>query len=189
MKHLKYLSAIIVLIMALSLVSCGQAHIHTGKHQNQGSGTGTNGDQTVQPITYVYSITRKVLHLPDCYHIQFMNEDFKSYYNGDIALLFEKGFTICKDCLATKDDTNEDKVIIPDEDEVPAEEATFVVNRSSLTIHMKGCSYIKKMSEKNVKYTSLTMDQLLETEHVPCGHCMHDDYLAYKAAHPEKFEE
>ena len=189
MKHLRFLSSIIVIILIFNLISCNQAYLHSGSKPSHpsGSGTPTQPESTVQPIKYVYSITQKKLHLDDCYHIEFMNEEFRFEYSGDISVLLEKGYTICKDCLVVDDEDDEDDVFVPDEDEVSAEEANFVVNRSSLTFHIKGCRYTEKMSPKNVKYTRFTFEELLETEHAPCGHCMPEEYKAYKEANPDKF--
>lgn len=186
MKFLKLLSAVILIIMMVNLVSCDQLHFHKGSNGHSND----NSDKTpqTQKITYVYSVTQKILHLPECSHTQRISEDYREEYSGDISILLEKGFTICRDCLVEKV-PEEEKEFVPDEDEVPFEEATFVINRTKLTIHDKECYHVDKMAEKNVKYTNLSYEELLEKEHVPCGTCMPDEYEAYKKAHPEKFPE
>jgi hypothetical protein len=72
---------------------------------------------------------------------------------------------------------------VEDENAVKPEDATFVVNRNSLTVHELDCHHIEAMSEKNIKYTDLTLEELLATEHVPCGACMPDEYKKYKEEH------
>ena len=96
---------------------------------------------------------------------------------------------LCKDCLAKESESNQETTREPDPDEVPADEATYVINRSSLTIHVKGCYNIDKMAEKNVKYTCLSYEELIENDHIPCGFCMPDEYKAYKEANPDKFKD
>ena len=189
MKFFRVLSFIIVLIMMLNLISCNQTHGHKPHGNNNQQGTGQTETPNEQKITYVYSVTEKRLHLPTCFHVQNMNEDYKFEYSGDISILLGKGYTICRDCLYENHEEEEEEVFVPDPDEVPFEEATYVINRSKLTIHEKDCYSVKKISEKNLKYTNLSIDELLEKEHIPCGNCLPDEYEAYKEAHPEKFPE
>lgn len=190
MKLSRILAIFTLLIMIFNLVACDQLHFHTGNRPDINT---EERDDDKEPekeeiITYVYSVTQKVLHLPDCYHIENMNEDYKFEYSGDISVLFEKGFTICRDCLGT-DSTEEDKVVLPDPDEVPFEQATYVINRSKLTIHKKDCHHVDKIAEKNLKYTCLGYEELIANKHVPCGFCMPDEYEAYKEANPDKFKD
>jgi len=185
----KILAVFLLVCTIASLSSCNKLHFHTGNNnQIQQDNTPNDNIQEEQKITYIYSVTQEVLHLPDCYHVALMNPKYRVTYSGDISVLFAQGFTVCRDCLVTKEEEDEPERE-PDEDEVPAEKATFVVNRSSLTIHVKGCYNIDKMSEKNIKYTCLSYEELLEKEHVPCGFCMPDEYKAYKEANPDKFKD
>lgn len=185
MKLSKILATVTLLIMMFNLAACDQLYFHTGKHTGGGQGGGSGKEeQKEQPITYVYSVTQKVLHLPDCYHVEDMNEEYRFEYSGDISELFEKGYTICKDCLVSDDPEEEEH--IPDEDEVPAEEATFVINRSKLRIHHLDCYHIEDMKEENIKYTNLTLEELLAKDHIPCGTCMPEEYEEYEKAHPDE---
>ena len=189
MKISKFIAVLLLLCTMYSLCSCNQLHFHSsnGNLQNQNNNQDQQNTEN-QTFTYVYSVTQEVLHLPDCYHINFINPKFRVTYTGDISVLFAQGFTVCKDCFAS-DEEKEKPEKEPDPDEVPPEEATYVVNRSSLTIHVMGCYNIDKMSEKNVKYTNLSYEQLIETDHIPCGFCMPDEYKAYKEANPDKFKD
>lgn len=185
MKSSKLLSMIIVLIMMINLVSCN--HSHSGNANKNPQNNPSTETPNEQKITYIYSVTEKRLHLPTCFHVGNMNEDYKFEYSGDISILLAKGYTICKDCLYENHEEEKEEVREPDPDEVPFEEATYVINRSKLTIHEKDCYNVKKIAEKNLKYTNLSIEELLENEHVPCGNCLPKEYEAYKEAHPEKF--
>ena len=93
-----------------SLCSCNQLHFHSsnGNLQNQNNNQDQQNTEN-QTFTYVYSVTQEVLHLPDCYHINFINPKFRVTYTGDISVLFAQGFTVCKDCFAS-DEEKEKKV-------------------------------------------------------------------------------
>ena len=183
MKKYRIIGAILSLILIINLFSCNQLNFHNNKiDQND-----QNNGQQVQRITYAYSVTQKVLHLSTCYHVDLMNQDYIKYYQGDIGQLLGQGYTLCRHCLVT-DTPNDDDEEIVDENQIPKEDATFVINKSKLTIHMLDCYNIDRMAAKNILYTDLTLEELLATEHIPCGNCLPDEYEAYKEAHPELFE-
>ena len=190
MKISKIIAVLLLLCVLFNLASCNQLHFHSANSNLQNQNTNPNSENTQkQPITYIYSVTQEVLHLPDCYHVEAMNPKYRVTYTGDVSVLFAQGFTVCKDCFASDEEEKQEPEREPDPDEVAPEEATYVVNRSSLTIHVMGCYNIDKMSEKNVKYTNLSYEQLIETDHIPCGFCMPDEYKAYKEANPDKFKD
>ena len=188
MRSSKILIALLILCTVFSLASCNHLHFHNGNNTPQNQNNVPADKPEEQRITYVYSVTQEVLHLPTCSHVANMKPEYRVTYDGDISVLFAKGFTVCRDCLAQKEE-DEDLPIEPDPDEVPAEEASYVVNRSSKTIHEKDCYNVEKMSEKNVKYTNLSYEDLIATEHIPCGFCMKEEYEAYKKANPDKFKD
>lgn len=182
----KIVSLFIIGVMLFSLVACGSEH--KKGDTNNGGTTDVDDIQEEQKVYYVYSVVQKKLHLPDCSHVKNIGEDLRCEYSGDISVLFERGYTICKDCLfvdsSENDDEDEDEEFIPDADEVSYDEATYVINRSNLKIHEKDCSYIKTMSAANLKYTYLSYEELIDNDHVPCGHCMEDEYEEYIKTHP-----
>lgn len=189
MKRFKIITSLLLLCVIFCLSSCDQLHFHSvnGNKQNQ-SNEQNNDNSAVTPVTFVYSVTQEVLHMPDCYHVAMMNPKFRVTYSGDVSVLFAQGFTVCKDCFAS-DEPEEKPAPEPDPDEVTEAEATYVINRTSLTIHVKGCYNIDKMSDKNIKYTNSSYEDLIEKDHIPCGFCMKKEYEEYKKANPDKFDD
>jgi len=203
MKIYKIISLILALIMIISLSSCIEIRLPSGNssdphddpHNNYNPvQSGGNGDETDSAgeggegnLTYVYSVLSKTLHLSGCYHTSRMNDDYKFEFKGDINILLGKGYTICKDCLVPDDEEEED----PEEDEeelISRDDATYAYNKVSLVIHTLECHHLEIIIEKNLRYTDLTMDELLELEYRPCGVCLREEYKEYKKNHPEEFE-
>ena len=185
MKFSRILALILIIATLFSLAAC---------QQKQESNLPDDDEQPIndtpqkQYVTYVYSLTQKKLHLPTCSHVKNISEELRAEYSGDISLLFEKGYTICKDCLFVKndeDDNAEETPKEPDPDEVAPDLATYILNKSGLKIHEKDCVYADKINAENKKYTNLSYEQLLEDNYVPCGHCMPEEYKEYQKTHPE----
>ena len=109
-------------------------------------------------------------------------------FTGDINLLLGKGYTICKDCLVPKEEEDENEDEEEEEDLISRDDATFAYNKVSLVIHTLECHHIEIIIEKNLRYTDLTIDELLALEYRPCGVCLPDEYKEYKKNHPEEFE-
>lgn len=57
------------------------------------------------------------------------------------------------------------------EDVVSDEDATYVLNTSSLKIHLTDCNSVSKMSDFNKKNTAQGIDALLEQGYSTCGNC------------------
>ncbi len=202
MKISRAISLILVLIMILSLSSCIEIHLpssdssdpHDDPHnyyQTGQSGGSTEGDDDGAQggegnVTYVYSVLSKTLHLSGCYHTNRMNDDYRLEFTGDINFLLGKGYTICKDCLVPEE--KEDEKDEEDEVLISRDDATYAYNKVSLVIHTLECHHLEIIIEKNLRYTDLTMDELLELEYRPCGVCLPDEYKKYKKNHPEEFE-
>ena len=187
MKLNKIIAALITVILLFSLCSCDQLHHHKnnnnqhGQDPNNSETNGTKEEET--PINYVYSLLSKTIHLPDCYHVDRIKDDYKFDYNGDLALLFEKGYTICKDCLVpdVEEETPED-----DTNKVAKEDATYVINSATDRLHTLDCYHVDNMVEKNIEYTDLTLEELLALEHIPCSVCLPEQFEEYEKNHPEK---
>lgn len=193
-------------ILTFSLISCDTSHNsqgssdphdqypHPDQSQANGGNTGENeeneGDEGGEgKVTYVYSVLAKVLHLPDCYHVQNIKEDYLKEYTGDITILLQKEYTICRDCLVPdEEDDEEDEEDEEDENIIAKEDATYATNKSNKVIHLLDCYTIESMSSKNLRYSDLSYEELIELEYRPCGTCMPDEYKQYKEDHPEKFE-
>lgn len=148
------------------------------------SGSGNQQDNSGNVI-YVYSIISRKLHLFGCYHIDRMNKLYKYEYKGDIAVLLQEGFTICRDCMVPKVEKEE-----PEEDEgekVAKEDATFLINKASKTFHTLECHNVKIIVEKNVKYTDLTLEEITELdEYRPCSICLKEASEEYDKKHPDE---
>lgn len=185
MKISRIVALVLLLVTLLSTAACQQHHESNLPDDDEQP---INDTPEKNYVTYVYSITQKKLHLPDCAYAQNIGEDLRVEYSGDISLLFEKGFTICKSCLFVDNDDEDEKEETPrepDPDEVTPDLATYVVNKSSLKIHKKNCSYVDGINPENKKYTNLSYEALLTEEYVPCGHCMPIEYEEYKKTHPD----
>lgn len=151
--------------------------------ESENGNTVQGGEGTV---TYIYSVVSKTLHLPECYHVERMNDDYKIEHKGSIVSLLEKGYTICKDCLVPDTEEDEEEPEVEDYYSVPEDQATYAYNKTSRVVHELDCHNIDSMNEKNLRFTNLTLEELLELEHIPCGSCMPDEYEEYQNNHPEK---
>lgn len=188
MKSSRIISLILSLIMLISLVSCNQVHMHTGHGGNNSS---SNSDPSHEQggegnVTYVYSVLSKTLHLPTCYHIERMSDEYKFEFKGDISVLLEKGYTICRDCLVPKDETEKEPEE-DDENKVAREDATYAINAASKWLHTLDCYHLEVMAEKNLKYTDLTLEELIALdEYRPCAFCLPDEAEEWEKNHPEE---
>lgn len=190
MKYNRLLALLLALIMLFSLISCNKKNPHDNYHPDY-SQQNSQHDEDQQgaegKVTYVYSVVSKTLHLPDCYHISRMNEDYKFTFTGNISELLEKGYTICRDCLVPDDDKDDVSEEEDDTNKIAKEDATFVINKSSKTFHHLDCFRIDTMEQKNIKYTDLTLEELMELdENKPCRDCLPDAAKEYYQKHPEE---
>ena len=189
MKITRLISILVLFVMLLSFVSCDMIHSHGGhnsnQNQNQSQGGENEENQGEAEVTYIYSVLSKVIHLPGCYHIDRIKEDYLKETN-ELAPLFEKGYTICNDCFNIKDDEPEEEE--DDKDKISKEDATFVINSSSKKLHHLGCYHVEGMVEKNLEYTDLTLQELLTLEYIPCASCMPEEAKEYEKNHPEDSE-
>lgn len=158
----------------------------------KGDGHGTPGDTNTgetpetQPIIYVYSASSGSFHLEGCTYINDIKEKHLKT-TEDITFLLEEGYEPCKRCFPPAVELEPDEE--EEEPSIPKEQATFTINKSSKKIHYIDCYIVKEMNSDNVKYTDLSLEQLLEEEYAPCGHCMPEQYEQYKKDHPDLFPE
>ena len=54
---------------------------------------------------------------------------------------------------------------------VDPENATYVLNTSSMKIHKPKCGSVETIKEENRKYTNLTREELIAQGYEPCGRC------------------
>lgn len=199
MKLSKIVSLMMAIVLLVSLFSCDGIHVHNGGQTNQSNNTTNNANDSEAdqedktPPKYVYSVTAKVMHLPDCYHINRINEEYLFEYNGDLADMIEKGYTVCKTCLVPKEEKPKEEEKEPEEEEIkiPPEDVTFVINKNSGKVHELDCRYAIEMKEANKEYTNLTLEELLaieDAEYSPCATCMPAEAEKHKEEHPEKYE-
>jgi hypothetical protein len=193
-------------ILIFSMISCdtsnqnshGSSDPHDQyPHPDQSQATGGNNESEENEeeeggegkVTYVYSVLAKMLHLPDCYHVENIKEDYLKEYTGDITVLLQKEYTICRDCLVPdEEEDNDDEEDEEDENLIDKEDATYATNKSNKVIHLLDCYTLESMSSKNLRYSDLTYEELIDLDYRPCGTCMPDEYKQYKEEHPEKFE-
>ena len=81
-----------------------------------------------------------------------------------------------------EDDTEEDENLIAKED------ATYATHKVKKVVHLINCYTLESMSQKNLRYTDLSFEELLALEYRPCGTCMPEEYEQYKKDHPDEFE-
>jgi hypothetical protein len=193
MKHDRLLAFLLILTVLFSLTSCKEKDYHGNSHDNSNIHNpqqGNNSQHEEQEggegkVTYVYSVVSKTLHLPGCYHIGRINEEYRFEYTGSISELLKKGYTICRDCLVPDDEKEEE----PDEEEddtnkVAKEDATFVINKSSKALHTLDCFRIDTMDKKNIQYTDLTLEDIIALdEYKPCRDCLPDEAEEWKELH------
>lgn len=185
---LKRLIATILLLTSLvSLMGCELVNIKFD-HKDEQSPTGNETpEEKPEEVVYIYSLLSNSIHLPGCYHINEIKDKYKKEHVGDPSELLEDGYTLCKTCFPPEkpenpeDDENENKI--------PIELASYVINSSSKKIHDKNCYHIEEMSEANIEYTDLTLEELLASEHIPCASCLPEQWEQYKKDHPEDFPE
>lgn len=192
MKIKRIISVLALIMLVFSLCSCDQLHFHSGGDQNQGGATPptSSNNGNVEPeeetdIIYVYSVVSKVIHIQGCYHIDRINEEYIAQHIGDISAMLENGYTVCKDCMLPDEEKEDQDVVVPDPDSVAKEDATYLLNKSSMVVHLLDCHNIKSMSDKNKKYTDKSLEELIDDEYRPCGSCMPDEAEAWEKAHPE----
>lgn len=181
MKFTKIITLLLALAMIFSLASCNKnqhGQNNHNSHQNQQGGEGN--------VTYVYSVVSKVLHTADCYHIQRMNEDYKVNFEGDINELLANGYTLCRDCLAPEEEKEEEPEEEDNTNKIPKEEATYVINANSKTFHELDCHHVSVISEKNIEYTNLSVEELMALEHKPCSICLTEASKEYEKTHPKE---
>ena len=148
----------------------------SGNIENQPS----DGHKTI----YIYSIMSKTIHLPGCHHIDRINEDYKKEFEGDITELLLKKFELCDSCFPTEDEEEEPEEEPEEENKVSKDDATFVINSNSNKLHDLECRHIEGMNEENIKYTDLTLEELIALDtYIPCGTCLPDEYEEYKEKH------
>ena len=180
MRNSKLIALLLCFVLAFSLSACNK-HGHTNQHQSSDNGSDGNEDK----IVYVYSVVSKTVHLSDCYHVDRMNEEYKNYFEGDVNSLVAKGYTLCRDCIdiQVKEEEPEEE---DDTNKIPKEEATYVINSSSKTFHELDCHHINVMSDKNIQYTDLSLEELVAEEIRPCSSCLPDAAKEWKENHPEE---
>lgn len=185
MKITKAVALIAALLLTFSLVSCSELHFHYGDSENQadgqdgaspsdgaGEGDGNNEDEQGNKTLCVYSLMSKKLHLPGCYHTNRITDDMRREHEVDILAMLEKGYELCQDCFPSEDSDDDEE---GGSNQVSRDEATFVINASSLKFHKVGCYQTKGMTAENTVYTLLSFDELVAQEYIPCGSCLKQD--------------
>ena len=183
---IKRLIAIFILVATMFSIFGCDAIKQVGGHKEPEVPDNSEAEvPETQDTKYVYSVLSKSIHLEGCYHINEIKEDYKKEVVGDISHLLEKEYTLCKNCFPPQIEVEPEE----QEPQISKEDATFLINKNSKKIHKIDCYHIEEMSQANIKYTDLTLEELLEEEHIPCATCMPDEWEIYKETHPEKFED
>ena len=187
MKGYRFLAILLIFVMLFSMISCDK-----NKKKDDENGDGSENNQQADNngdtqqgaegrVTFYYSVNSSVYHIEGCYHIYSIDEEFLKT-STSVAELSEKGKAPCKDCIVSKAEPDEDE-----EDKITKEEATYVIGGDNGKIHELDCHNVKKIQEKNLIYTDLTIEELLELDkNAPCLDCLYDAANEYYERHPEK---
>lgn len=145
------------------------------------------GDETPEatPTIYYFSASSSSgsFHLEGCSYIA----DIKEIHlktTEDAQYLLNAGYEPCTRCFPPAVEPEPEE---PEEPSVPKDQATFLLNEKNGKIHHVDCYIINEMDEENKRYTDLSLEELLEEDYAPCGHCMPEQYEQYKKDHPELF--
>ena len=71
----------------------------------------------------------------------------------------------------TEPTTMPQETVPPTTTPVDPENATYVLNTSSMKIHKPKCGSVETIKEENRKYTNLTREELIAQGYEPCGRC------------------
>lgn len=187
MKGYRFIAFLLTFVMLFSMISCDK-----NKKKDDENGDGNENNQQADNngdtqqgaegrVTFYYSVNSDVYHIEGCYHIHSIDEEFLKT-STNVAELSEKGKAPCKDCIISKAEPDEDE-----EDKITKEEATYVISGDNGKIHELDCHNVKKIQDKNLIYTDLTIEELLELdENAPCLDCLTDAANEYYERHPEK---
>ena len=188
MKISRLTAILLIFVLLFSLISCKEndPHDNHDNHGNQDTSDNQQGDVEQSGgegfVTFYYSVNSEKYHLADCYHVYAIEEKFLKTSN-DAAALAADGYAPCRDCIAVRDDASEDE----DNNRVSKENATYVIGTSGNRLHELDCHNVKKIHEENIRYTDLSIEELMELdEYVPCRDCLPDEADDYYERHPEK---
>lgn len=187
MKVYRFLTILLIFVTLFSMISCDNDKDKNNKKEDDGesdqqiNNSGNTPQGAEGRVTFYYSVNSGVYHIEGCYHIYSIDEEFLKT-STSVAELSEKGKAPCKDCIVSKAEPDEDE-----EDKITKEEATYVIGGNNGKIHELDCHNVKKIQEKNLIYTDLTIEELLELdENPPCLDCLYEEANEYYERHPEE---
>lgn len=185
MKYNRFIALLLVFVTLLSLISCKPEKQHN--HNNHGNNIDLdNQDQESEEggegkVTFYYSVNSNKFHVADCYHLYSIVDKFLKT-STSVPDLVADGYSPCRDCIAVEEESNED-----DSNKITKEEATFVINTGKNKLHTLDCHNVKSIQEKNLEYTNLTIEELMEIDkYAPCKDCLPDEAKIYFEKYPEK---
>ena len=183
MKIKRLIALMLVIITLISTVSCNKnkhngdvdGNLPTDSSQNQQQGGEGN-------VTFYYSVNSDKFHIAGCYHLYSIEKKFmKTSMNA--SELISDGYAPCRDCIVQQSATEEED----NSNKIAKEDATFVIGTGNNKLHTLDCHNVKKIQEKNLEYTDLTIDELMEIDkYAPCKDCLPDEAKIYYEKHPEK---
>lgn len=188
MKYNRLIAFTLVFVTLFSLISCKR----NNDKNNDGHGHNTNADNQQQnsqqqqqggegKVTFYYSVISDKFHIAGCYHLYSIEDKFLKT-STSVPDLVADGYAPCRDCIAVKEESDED-----DKSKITKEEATFVIGTGNNKLHTLDCHNVKKIQEKNLEYTNLTIDELMEIDkYAPCKDCLPNEAKIYYEKHPEK---
>ncbi len=155
MKITKIVALITSIMMCISFVGC--------KKQDE------EPKPRVINSPYAYSSNSKTLHHSGCYHVKRISDKNLVEYYGDPMDMVANGYKLCGVCFPNSNvdnNTNDND----DDNGIPEEDATYVINIGTKKFHEKDCDYAIKSS--NTEYTDLSYEELVDENYEPCQVCL-----------------
>lgn len=183
MRYGRFLALLLIFTTMFSLISChgmfypghGQ-----GNHVNQNTPSTDEEQGGEGYVTFYYSVNSDRYHIAECYHVYAIGEKFMKT-TTDVAALTADGYSPCEDCIAIKEEPDDNENVIT------REEATYVIGKGNNKLHKLDCHNLDKMYEENMIYTNLSIEMLMALDkYPPCKDCLPDEAEIYYAKHPEK---
>lgn len=122
---------------------------------------------------YILNTKSKKIHRADCSNATDISTDNKAEFDGDLAELFDEGYTYCGVCLkdATVPESSNKPTESQSESTPSPEDTLYILNTNSKKIHYSSCYHSKNLSEeKREEYTG-DISKLLENGYTTCGTC------------------
>ena len=165
MRASKVISVLLILILMLSCFSCQP---NNDDFVEKGDGSGQSNGKTV----YVYNASVKTFHRENCSYALGIQEIYKKTYDGDpVALIESEGFRFCGICCPEESALYNPKPDSGEGNGITKEEASYALNVGTKKIHNVDCEHAADMTNPNLEYTTLSINELIYKGYAICQVC------------------